>query len=285
MTRHDVVLWTTGAGITFCCYVYQFFLEGTVLQLFYYFSFLLPFVFLLLSMVVAGLLDSISERTKWVVAAVIVIGGVLPWVLDSYELANLGDVRLEHYVVIVIIASVLLVTAVRVPLFQPAVAVCAAAALGVMLVASFAGSGSVYANTVNSRRHPAGLEMDVYRVALQFIDSVPRMREQPGIIRFWYSNLPAGNSMQSIQSTYLWGRSKVQPEGGAGLPELSDADLRLLHNPRLKWLTLLAEKQEQLAESRAALLRTGIQHSSVARRVLMHGRYTLHLELLDIQNQ
>jgi hypothetical protein len=282
LTFHDLLLWSSGAAVTLFYYVYQFLLDGTILQLFYYFSYLLPFVFMLLSLVVSAVMNSVGERTRALVAAAVMTSGIVPWVLYSYELANLRGLELAHYFVIVAVAGVLVVAAVHVSRFRTALAVCAAVALGVMLVGSFAGSSSIYAGTLNSRRHPAALEMDVYRVALRFIENVPRMRERPGMVRFWYSNLPAGNSMQSVQSTYLWGRSKVQREG-AGLPELTDADLQLLRNPQLEWLTLLAEKQEQLAEGRAALLQAGIRHTNIARRILTHGAYTLHIELLELE--
>jgi len=281
MIFSEALLWAASAGVTAFYYVYQFLLDGTFLQLFYYFSYLLPFVFMLLSLVVASLIATADEGWRWRLAGVIAVSGIGPWILYSTGMANPGSLLLVHYAAIVAAASLLIVAAVHFPR-HTSLSGLAGVALGLMLVASFAGGQSTYAGTLNSRRRPASTEMDVYNVALQLIDNVPTWKERPGVLRFWYSNLPPDNSIQSIQSTYLWGRSKVQREG-PGMPDLSAADLEIIRDQRLKWLMLLAERGEQLDEGREALLRAGIQHASLARRVLAHGNYTLHLELLDLQ--
>ena len=124
--------------------------------------------------------------------------------------------------------------------------------------------------------------MDVYQVALEFMRAVSPLSERPGEARFSYSNQPPSNAMQSIQSTYSWGYSKVQGDG-PGMPVLKQAELNALREPGLKWLVLLAEKEEQLAEGRATLTQNDIQNSIVARRVLSHGAHTLYVEFLDLQ--
>jgi hypothetical protein len=59
-------------------------------------------------------------------------------------------------------------------------------------------------------------------------------------------------------------------------------ELDVIRRPRVKWLTLLAETGEQLAQGRAALLQHQVPFSIVTRRVFTHGTYTLYVELLEL---
>jgi hypothetical protein len=149
-----------------------------------------------------------------------------------------------------------------------------------MLYSSF--SVPIYAAMIGNRLQPAGREMDVYRVALQFLERVPKASKMPGTVAFWYSNEPPGNAIQSVQSTYLWGFSKVQGQG-RGLPYFEAAEIERLRRMNVKWLVLLAEQQGQLELGRASLRRIEVEHHVVDRRVLSAGRYTLHFELLELQ--
>ena len=157
--------------------------------------------------------------------------------------------------------------------------VCAAAALGFMLFSSFA--RPVYARMIASRVQAVLSDVDVYRIALQLIDSVPRWSANPGAVGFWYSNEPADSPIRSIQSTYLFGYSRVQGEG-RGLPSLGRADLERLGRLQLKWLVLLAESEVELAGARETLSRLGIEHKRVDGRLLHSGRYAVHFELLEL---
>ena len=124
-------------------------------------------------------------------------------------------------------------------------------------------------------------DLDVYRVALQLIDRVPRWSANPGAVGFWYSSEPADSPIRSIQSTYLFGHSRVQGQE-RGLPSLEAADIERLGRMRLKWLVLLAETDDQLAAGRESLSRIGIEHKGVERRLLHSGTYAVYFELLEL---
>src|SRR4030095_14455700 len=95
-------------------------------------------------------------------------------------------------------------------------------------------------------------ELCVYLFALQFIRSVPAIAEKAGAIRFWYHNRPPG-SLQSIQSTYLWGYSKVQGgDADRGLPYLGMPEVTRILEPGVKLLGLLAGEEAELPRARTA---------------------------------
>jgi len=110
---------------------------------------------------------------------------------------------------------------------------------------------------------------------------VPRWSANPGAVGFWYSNEPADSPIRSIQSTYLFGYSRVQGQG-QGMPSLDGADLERLGRLQLKWLVLLAEAEGQLAAADETLSRRGIEFKRVDRRVLHSGTYAVHFELLEL---
>ena len=276
----DAVMWASAAGATAFFYTFQFMLGGNSLELFYYFSYLLPFVFLLIALILGAIWSHLGIRTAWVALALLLTAAIGPWILYSFEQGLFHPGRFEQHLTIVG-STTALVLLWRWGLFSRSLlSLLATAALGLTFFSSF--SAPLYSGEVNSRVHPNRVEMDVYRVALQFIDAIPRAPQRPGTIRFWYSNEPPSNSMQSIQSTYLWGYSKVQGQG-RGLPYLEASELEIVRHPDVKWLGLLAEEESQLAVGRAALLRNGIQHVVVDRRTMTAGAYTLHFELLQLQ--
>jgi len=282
---HDAVLWTSATVVTLFYYVYQFLLNGTFLQLFYYFSYLLPFIFLLLMLVASALLDLVDRPTQWRVMLVLLAAAIGPWVLWSFEQSVLLPASLVQYLGIVLLTTVLVIAAVRTSFRSPGMTFAAATALGLTVAGSFAGpdqTTSVYRTAVNSRVSPSSLQMDVYRVALDFMKAVPPLAERPGEILFWYSNRPPRNPMQSIQSTYLWGYSKLQGDG-PGLPALEPRELKTILEPRVKWLGLLAEREEQLAEARAKLVQNDVAFDSVGRKAISHGTYTLYVEFLGLR--
>jgi hypothetical protein len=88
--------------------------------------------------------------------------------------------------------------------------------------------------------------------------------------------------MWSIQSTFLWGYSRLHAEG-RGLPDLGKEELALVRAPDLKWLTLLAERREQIEIARAALTANGVRYQTSMQRVLSAGDYRLYVEFLELQ--
>jgi hypothetical protein len=135
---------------------------------------------------------------------------------------------------------------------------------------------------IEGRVHRGPLELDVYRVALQLIDAVPKSSQHPGAVGFWYTNEPLDGPIRSVQSTYLWGFSRLQG-AGRGLPFLEPADVDRLRRMELRWLVLLAEQGAELERARQALQRLGVTYQVVSRRALAAGSFALRFELLELR--
>jgi len=275
----EAVMWASSACATALFYTAQFLLGGNSLELFYYFSYLLPFVFLLIALIVGTLLNGSSPRWNITSAAVLTTAAIGPWILYFMGRGIVHPMRVEYHLAAMGAAVAALMFWRWAPRVRPAMSVCAAAALGFVLFSSFA--TPVYARMIDRRIQGVRSDMDIYRIALQLIDHVPRWSANPGAVGFWYSNEPADSPIRSIQSTYLFGYSRVQGQG-QGMPSLDGADLERLGRLQLKWLVLLAEAEGQLAAADETLSRRGIEFKRVDRRVLHSGTYAVHFELLEL---
>jgi hypothetical protein len=257
----------------------QLFLGSNYLQLFYYFSYSLPVLFLALASIAAALLDGLDDRTAWSAAVLLVVAATVPWVLLSFGLPLLLPRTFGQHLAIAGTALVLAVAAAAVR--RRTASLAASIALGTMFVSSFA--ASPYLDMVSDRRDSGRLEMDVYRTTLEFVRTMPRIAEVPGEMLFWYTNRP-GTILDSVQSTFLWGYSRMQGQTrDRGLPYLGDGELAKLQKPDVRWLTLLAEEEAQLSAGREALSAHGVAWRSAGRRVLRSGTYALYVEVLELR--
>jgi MFS family permease len=261
-------------------YVHQFLLNGNTLELLWYFQYLLPSVFVLLAVIVGAIWERSSSRVTIACGVILVVCAAGPWILLSMEQLPLAIVTFERHHLLMAVAAALVGLARALPSWRTVMPVLASAALGLSFFSGFAQPG--YARTINSRAHPQHDEKDVYEVALQFIRAVPRLSERPGVIRFWYSDEPPSNPMWSVQSTFLWGYSRLHAEG-RGIPDLGEEELALVRAPDLKWLTLLAERPEQIELARAALTAHGVRYQTSMQRVLSAGDYRLYVEFLELR--
>ena len=119
----------------------------------------------------------------------------------------------------------------------------------------------------------------------QFMQVVPKMAERPGGIMFWYNNR-VGNSINSIQSTYLWGYSKINasPPEDPGLPHLGELQLKLLNDPQVRFLGLLCESEEELSQGLAALTKKAIEFKTADYRVLASGDYRIYYQIVELMH-
>jgi hypothetical protein len=276
----ECVIWTGGVVTTVFFTAWQFLLNGTVLQLFYYFSYTLPAVFLMLSSILAALLDRLSDRTRQMSAAALVLAAIGPWVLHSFDVSALPGFAM--HLVILVVASAMTVAATVIAWRNGVGPVLTMALIGLLFASSF--SARPYPEVTSSRWNPDRVETDVYRTALLFMATIPTLKERPGEIRFWYDAADGGGALNSIQSTYLWGYSKLQGIGiGRDMPYLGPEEIERLRSPGLKWVGLLATNEARLMRGRTALLDNGVQHHTIERHMLNSGSVTIYIELLDLQ--
>lgn len=270
------------AGTAFF-YVEQFLLGSDILQLFYYFSYLMPAVFLVL----AFLWQKLWDRTGQSAPAFIGLGlGALlaQWMLAIWGGWTLPNLTVSHWLVFGGVATVVMFLATRewrLPAVRSTLPWLALIALNGAFTAGLAN----YSGLMWSRGAGNNVEMDVYRVALQFMHTVPKVADHPGAIRFWYKN-GSRNSINSIQSTYLWGYSKINTilPDDPGLPHLGEFQLRLLRDPQLRYLGLLCESKEELSQGLAALTREAVGFKTADNRVLSSGDYKIYYQLVELEH-
>jgi hypothetical protein len=276
-TSHEAIVWLGLIGTATFYAVSQFLLRGNVQQLSYYFSYTIPIVFLAMASVIAWL-SAGEGRSRWAGGALL-LAAVVPWVLVSFDLGFLVPPAFVWHATVLATALALCIVVARSR--RPATTLTAGAALGFAFFSSLA--HAPYTSMVQSRlTSTRPLELDVYRVAVQFMRHMPALAAEPGAILFWHRDV-GGESLQSIQSTYLWAYSRLQGQDqGRGMPYLGAVEINRIFNPAVTWLALLAEREEELAGGRSALVAAGISGTIVSHRTLTSDNYTMHLELLRL---
>jgi hypothetical protein len=270
-----------GVAVTAFYYAEQFVLASNILEFFYYFSYFMPAVFLML----AFLWQALWERTRGSAPAFIGLGLaalLAQWLPAIWAGRTLPYLTLSQWLALAGVAIVTVFLATRdwrLPAVQGMLPWLALVLLGVSFTAGMASYGGMIRNGPAA----ANMEMDVYRVALQFVGAVPKQAEHPGLIRFWYNNR-VGNSINSVQSTYLWGYSKLNasPPADPGLPHLGEFQLQSLQNPELRYLVLLCESREECSQGLAALTQAGVVFKPEDDRILASGHYRIYYQLVEL---
>jgi hypothetical protein len=275
---HEQVVWASAAGIAAFYFGTQFLLNETFLELFYYFSYSLPVTFLMLASIIAALWQQLEQSRHRTALAVLLTATTGPAVLRALDMWI--NPPFAMYLGFAALSVAIVALAANRP--RTMNAMLATAAVGVLVALTFL--TQPYRGMIASWGTLDSVEMDVYRTTLRFIASVPPLKEQPGEIRFWYSNEPSSSSIQSIQSAYLWGYSKLQGDG-TGMPHLGESELEVVRDRSVKWLGLLARDEGELSRGRAALLEHGIAHTRLRHEVIEEGSFTLHFEMLALQNR
>ena len=170
-------------AVTLYFYVYQFFLNADILQLFYYFSFSLPALFLALPSVYGELWRGIDGvHRKWL-AISMATGFVAPWLSKIYVWDWTPHVRLHQFLALAVSVAIVLLGAAfvrerRTP--RMVLATVGTLALGVLFDCAFLSPS--YVSMFQTRRDSslrANTEENVYRVCEQLIAAVPKFKDRP----------------------------------------------------------------------------------------------------------
>lgn len=282
-----------GMAVAVFYYVHQFLMDSDTLQLFYYFSYAAPAIFLMTAVIVQSLWEN-AGRAKllgiWIAGSLM----VFPWLLFSlagsipyFHNPTAGVASAEEFAIIAL-GALFAATMAANGKFRGAQWV-ALVAMGIFCIA-FETGFSTYSSAVGKRFTLRGadsqkMEWEVYRVAEQLIQAVPKKAVTPGDILFWYDNR-VGNPINSIQSTYLWGFSKLNtnPPEDPGLPVLSFGQTARLNNPQWRFLGLLCDSSNELEAGIAALRNHAIGFKEEDRRVLAAGDYKVYWELVELSH-
>jgi hypothetical protein len=260
-------------------YIYQLFFRADILQLHYYYVYALPAIFFAVIVVIDQLWDGLMDSA--LLSVVLFTSFLGPWVIGVYVWNWFPAVHLTQFVELAIVAGAALAAGFLIRTdggWRRGVASFATFSLGLFLAAGF--SESIYASVFENR---GSRERDIYRVAEQLISAVPKQRDHPGRVCFWYSNRP-GDMINSVQSTYLWSFSMCSSPlpGVAGMPVIGEFETKQFKDPRLKYVVLLGDSADDLTVALAALQASRIAFVPVQNRVLSAGDYRIYFAYLEL---
>ncbi|MGA3017206.1 MAG: carbohydrate binding domain-containing protein [Bryobacteraceae bacterium] len=267
-----------GLGITAFYYVHQFLLDGDTLQLYYYFSYAAPAVFLMLALLFQYFYDRAAKPPAVFVGVVLVVV-FIPLLALSYGAAYTRFVHFELFAVPAFAVWVL-IAMMRLAggkAFRRVLGV-----VGIVLIAaSFDLGFAGYGYMIQNRAAADTAEVDVYRVALQFIKAMPEFSGDAGDLLFLYDN--RHQSLDSIQSTYLWGYSSVKYDRGAGPghPSLEPAEVARLKQTAL-YVGLIGESADEVEFEAQDLRSHNIPFRQLDQRTISSGSYKIYWRLLEV---
>jgi hypothetical protein len=266
-------------------YAYQFAFDADILQLFYYFSYSVPAVFLSVALIFSLLWTGVPRhRLKWL-AALGIMGFVLPWMLKAHGLDILPSSRPWQFVLLSALTAVVLVFATYVPVpdsAKRALVGMGTMLIGLSLVLGF--STNIYKSMFQADMAHYRREWSDYSLAMQLMDAVPKIKDTPGGLFFWYKSQA---DLDSIQSTFLWGFSKSQqnPPADPGMPFIGPFQRQLFGSIQAKYLVLLGTSDGELQQALKALTGAGFAFDLVDHRLLTSGSARIYWQLIEFSGR
>ncbi|MFM9881762.1 MAG: hypothetical protein ACKVQT_01950, partial [Burkholderiales bacterium] len=265
---------------------------GVVLELFFYFSMLIPAV--LLAATAVPVMASTIARLPWASNwAIVGIVNATP-VVWQFAQGAAGHAALTPVLILAGLALVAVFISTRI--VRGAVAACALFALASHLLFVVVPNGRrtletgpffdlVYGGSTRN-------ELDVYRIAIKLIAALPKSRDDDRKLWFWYGSESEMRSwflrrnepvLDSLHSTYLWAYSRLHEfETGRSMPNLSSQEVGRLSGGEQSNLVLLGVKTEDLDLGTAALIREGITFRRRPDQELCSGNHCVIMRLLEI---
>jgi hypothetical protein len=261
-------------------YIYQLFFRADILQLHYYYVYSLPAIFFSVIVVIDQLWHGLEDFHSALLSVILFISFLGPWVIGVYVWNWFPAVHLTQFVELAIVAGAAVAAAILIRGdggWRRGFASIATFSLGLFLAAGF--SGPIFAGVFERK---GSQERNIYRVAEQFISAVPKQRDHPGRVCFWYSNR-SGDMINSVQATYLWGFSRCSsPIAGAGMPVIGEFESKQFEDPKLKYIVLLGDSADELTSALAALKASNIAFVPVQNRILSSGDYRIYFEYVEL---
>jgi hypothetical protein len=272
-------------------YVYQFAFGSLVLQFTYYVCYLAPALFLMLGLLYEALWkqpEPAGRKLKLVGLPLLAVSFLFPWVLHASGIRVFAWLRLWHYLVLAGVTGAMVVACAKTEVAgrrKLTMQVLATLLVGLTFNASFA--APIYSSMVKPYGSHDSTEMDVYRVALQLIKAIPPVSERPGKLEFWYGDRVETDTIDSVQSVYLWGGFSRcipvprQPDDN-GMPHIGPFERKVFKDT--KYLALLGEKEGDVQAGVAALSAEGFPFRLLEARVLSSGSYRMYLQLVELMH-
>lgn len=261
-------------GSTLFVMSWELIAHGVVLELFYYYCYLLP-SFLIAMVLIPTMLSSSTDPAlwrRWLLACTISVL-VVPLV-HAYGI-NFRRLALPGLLLVLIGTLAMMLVGLKVPLARRVAAIAFSATLHL----HWSVPGNYYYSL--SGVHDTD-EVDAYRVSLALMDAMPKFRLDGRPILFWYAS--RDRLINSVQSTYLWGYSRLQKptDGGPGMPVLEATQLRDLNDNGPLWLVLIGRSRHAVAAGLASLHGLGVAFASAGDKDLCSGGVCLAVTLLEL---
>lgn len=258
----------------------QFVQRGTILETYYYSSYLLPFTMFAIGFAIASVAEHVTTDRRALAAVPLAALGIplfrnvvwsgfsmrwLPWIpLMALALAaGAAAAHRRQRVATVTIASLLVVT-----------------------YAWWLGSPVEYRGTVvdphfeTAIGHPDWSGMDLYRLTYQLDQVTPRLLQADGSTTlFWFDSTDPVTG--GIHGAFL-GPATSLHSTGEGMPVITPWHVARMREERVSRLVLLGLTEGQLDAGLAALLSFGVATPDVERHVLTTDSVTVHVAVAAI---
>jgi hypothetical protein len=264
-----------GIAVTTFYYVHQFLLEGDSLQLFYYFSYAAPSVFLMLALILEDFRETARTGTAGFASATLPLA-FIPLLAVSFGAKFTFLENWKLFVGVGLAAGAMIV----VKTFVPSVARFAAWSGTILVVVSLQLAFAGYCQIIQSRASSDTSENDVYRVALQLIKVMPNFSKTPKGLFFLYDTHRP--SLNSVQSTYLWGYSLLQYDPSVSNGNRMNPDFLDTFKFSDRYLCVLGEQPNEVATEVEDLRTHGVPFKELETRMLESGKYRIYYKLLDV---
>ncbi|MEO8368652.1 MAG: hypothetical protein ABI806_05605 [Candidatus Solibacter sp.] len=273
----------SGIAVVAFFYVHQFLLNGDTLEFSYYFSYALPTTFLML----VCLWHALRERGELKSGVFLGVGlgaTLLPALQTSAAFLWLERMKPAQWGALAA-ATVVAVALARVAWnrqsARTAASLCALVLLAFSVAAGFVSSAN-YQITRPFRLHEDS-EGDQYRVAIQLIRETPKLSQGPGNVLFWYNNR-TNNPINSVQSTYIWGASKMNRDApeDPGMPHIGNFQMEQLRSLDVRYLILLGETPAEIPAGLQALTKAGAGYDLLSTRDLHSGAMHVYWQLVEL---
>lgn len=255
--------------------ILHFFFHHTWFSVFYYDIYFLPAcLFVLISL--AGAMFIRTSRT----ARVICYGACVPLVAlwftrETLDISLRNDIYLWAYFTLAILVGALL---------KPKITAAPALVIGLLCATYgiFQMQSGVMPQYTLWPGHDHRMEKDVYRGALFLQNIIRRRVPTDKTVGFWYSNAPENVNLNSIQSIFLWGYSRLQDYTGPGMPLVDGHFKKLI--PGESFIAILARSNQKIEAAFAALRAVQARYHEISRDSYTSATENYHVVLATLSH-
>jgi len=265
-------------------------LRSGLLTLTYYQSYFIPAFFLVITVLMGETLMRSPQTTQLAIVLIIVPIHIALWMAVRFDLP-----AASHFPFVIFLGFALAIVA-AVASSRPAIAAISISIFCLLSPFAFYSSGKVglwqwspAPSHITLRRDDyeriqsssqAVLEKDVYDGAIFLADTVSKLPPVLGPVGFWYGAGQEDEYLNSIQSMYLWGYSRVFPADGTGMPAMNGEIRKAIQNKR--FLVLLGRNEAALQAGLVSLSASNITFSILGQKVYAGKQWGYRMLILEI---